>query len=159
MQSSPPNPGHHTDPVSQQGECSGDWTGGQIVDGVVIPNLQTIEKREEEVAIIRSTLEASQSEGDDLNTVKVDLNIKRKDTESDARHKIDTLTLTKKSYHDSMRLLKKKKSFMEGVRGTLPSLQDQLKGSELTLKTLQSEKVMRTREVLKLKGVASNCQT
>lgn len=114
-------------------------------------NLQTIEKRDEEVSIIRSTLEASQSEGDDLNAVKVDLNIRRKETESDARHKIDTLTLTKKTYHDSMRLLKKKKSFMEGIKGTLPTLQEQLKGSELTFKTLQSERVGKTRDVLKLK--------
>jgi chromosome segregation ATPase len=114
-------------------------------------NLQTIEKRDEEVSIIRSTLEATELEGDDLNGQKVELNIKRKEVESNARHNIDKLTLTKKSYHDVMRLLKKKKSFMEGVKAVLPSLQEQLKGSELTLKTLQSEKVIKTREVLKLK--------
>ena len=31
------NPGHMTDHGTQQGDCSGDWTGGQIVDTVLIP--------------------------------------------------------------------------------------------------------------------------
>ena len=31
------HPAQTTDPGTQQGECSGDWTGGQIVDTVLIP--------------------------------------------------------------------------------------------------------------------------
>mmetsp|Transcript_46081 Transcript_46081/g.76151 ORF Transcript_46081/g.76151 Transcript_46081/m.76151 type:complete len:404 (+) Transcript_46081:46-1257(+) len=30
-------PAAHSDQNTQQGECSGDWTGGQIVDGLIIP--------------------------------------------------------------------------------------------------------------------------
>ena len=30
-------PAAHTDEGSQQGQCSGDWTGGQIVDTVIVP--------------------------------------------------------------------------------------------------------------------------
>ena len=114
-------------------------------------NLQTIEKRDEEVSIIRATLEEHQAIGDDLNDTKAKLNISRKEVESEARHKIDQLTLTKKVYHDNMRILKKRKAFMEGVRGTLPTLEEQLKGAELTLKTLQSEKSLKAKEILKHK--------
>lgn len=32
-----PDPGHKTDSGTQQGDCSGDWTAGQIVDTVLIP--------------------------------------------------------------------------------------------------------------------------
>ena len=31
------SPGKKTDDGHQQGKCSGDWTGGQIVDTVMIP--------------------------------------------------------------------------------------------------------------------------
>ena len=32
-----PTPGHSTDDSLQQGDCSGDWTGGQIVDTGIVP--------------------------------------------------------------------------------------------------------------------------
>lgn len=114
-------------------------------------NLQTIEKRDEEVSIIRATYEEHESIGDDLNEVKATLNIKRKEVESEARHKIDQLTLTKKVYHDNMRILKKRKAFIEGAKNMLPTLEEQLKGAELTLKTLQSEKTLKEKEILKQK--------
>ena len=31
------DPAHQTDPGTYQGSCSGDWTGGQIVDAVKVP--------------------------------------------------------------------------------------------------------------------------
>ena len=54
--------------------------------------------------------------------MKTTLNIKRKDVESEARYMIDQLTLAKKVYHDNMRILKKKKAFMESVKGYLANL-------------------------------------
>lgn len=35
------SPGHVTDPGTQQGVCSGDWKGGVIADGVVVPAVRT----------------------------------------------------------------------------------------------------------------------
>jgi hypothetical protein len=114
-------------------------------------NLRTIEKREQDVSIVQSNLDALLAKGHDLLTTRAELNVKRKEVESLLRHKIDQLSFAKKEYTDAKRLLKKKASFAMSIKGMLPTLEEQLRGAQLTLTTLQSEKNVKAKDVLKMK--------
>ena len=114
-------------------------------------NMRTIEKREQDVAIVQSNLDAVLATGHDLLTNRAELNVRRKEVESLLRHKIDQLSFAKKDFQDAKRLLKKKTSFMQGMRSVLPTLEEQLRGVQLQLKTLVSERNTRSKEVLKNK--------
>eukprot|EP00605_Chrysophyceae_sp_TOSAG23-4_P000871 GSChrysophyteH1.ASY1.ANO1.962.1 assembled CDS len=89
-------------------------------------NMRTIEKREQDVAIVQSNLDAVQATGHDLLTTRAELN-------------------------DAKRILKKKTAFTLGMRSMIPTLEEQLRGVQLQLKTLSSEKNVKSREVIKLK--------
>ncbi len=114
-------------------------------------NMRTIEKREQDVAIVQSNLDAALAIGHDLLTSRAELNVRKKDVESLLRHKIDNLSFTKKEYQDCKRILKKKSAFVLGMKGMIPTLEEQLRGSELQLKTLISEKNIKSKDVLKMK--------
>eukprot|EP00606_Chrysophyceae_sp_TOSAG23-5_P000247 GSChrysophyteH2.ASY1.ANO1.465.1 assembled CDS len=114
-------------------------------------NMRTIEKREQDVAIVQSNLDAVQATGHDLLTTRAELNVHRKEVESLMRHKIDQLSFAKKEYQDAKRILKKKTAFTLGMRSMIPTLEEQLRGVQLQLKTLSSEKNVKSREVIKLK--------
>lgn len=115
-------------------------------------NRQTIEKREQEVSVVRSNLEAAKAKNHDLITTKVELNVRKRDTESAARHKNDQLSLIKKEYDNFKRQLKKKQTIANSVRQVLPTLTEQLKDEESMLQTLQSERDVKSREILNLKS-------
>lgn len=114
-------------------------------------NMRTIDKREQDVAIVQSNLDAVQATGHDLLTTRAELNVHRKEVESLMRHKIDQLSFAKKEYQDAKRLLKKKTAFTQGMRSMLPTLEEQLRSVQLQLNTLSSEKNSKTKEVIKMK--------
>jgi len=114
-------------------------------------NMRTIEKREQDVAIVQSNLDAVLAKGHDLLTTRAEVNIRRKEVESLCRHNIDRLSFANKEYQDAKRLLKKKAGYALSLKSMVPALEEQLRGSQLTLSTLQSEKNLKSREVLKMK--------
>ena len=119
-------------------------------------NMQTIDKREEDVAVVRKAYEEVLAKADDLQSVKVEYNVKRKEIESQARHKLDQLNITRKEYTDLKSRLKKKMAFNLSIKAMIPTLQDQLKGAELQLQTYNSEKTIKQRELTKLKDEVDN---
>ena len=114
-------------------------------------NMRTIEKREQDVSIVQSNLDAVNAQGHDFLTMRAELNVKRKEVESLLRHKIDQLSFASKEYQDAKRILKKKTAFALSIKSMIPTLEEQLKGAQLTLNTLNSEKNIKAKEVLKMK--------
>ena len=115
-------------------------------------NRQTIEKREQDVSILRSNLDVVKAKHHDLITTKVELNVVKRDTESKARHKADQLSIANKEYDNLKRQLKKKQIIANAVRQVLPTLAEQLRDQESMLSTLQTEKDVKQKEVQKMKN-------
>ena len=97
-------------------------------------NRQTIEKREQDVATVRANLETAKAKGHDLITTKVELNVRKREAESSARHRNDQLNLSNKEYDNLKRQLKKKRANTDAIRQLIPILTEQLKDQEMYLK-------------------------
>lgn len=54
-------------------------------------NRQTIEQREQDVAVVKTNLESMKALHHDLVTRKVELNVRRKECDSELRHRMDQL--------------------------------------------------------------------
>ena len=103
-------------------------------------NRQTISQREQDVAVVRANLDSLKARCHDLVTTKVELNVRKKESDSDLRHKIDLMTLTKKEYNVYRRQLKKKMGILDSVKQVIPILEVQLMDQQLMLKTCLDEK-------------------
>jgi hypothetical protein len=86
----------------------------------------TIEKRDKDVASILKNLEDEKSLLHDNITMKMELNLRRKEIDSDYRHMTETLNFLKKDYDGVKRQYKKKRSKADAVRQLIPTLSEQL---------------------------------
>jgi len=102
-------------------------------------NLQTMEKREEELGIIRMGLENEKYKQHDLITVKVELNLRGKDVDSDLRHKKDQLKLGMKEYDSLKRFYKKKRISADGDHRLLTLCEAQLQEEETRVQDLRGQ--------------------
>lgn len=109
-----------------------------IIDKLTM-NKNTIEKREDDVASMQLNLENARSQHHELITTKVELNLQRKECESNARHGNDELSLAKKSYDIMKRQVKKKIGIANSVKQVLAPLEGQLKDQEIVLRAFQNE--------------------
>lgn len=114
-------------------------------------NRQTIAQREQDVAIVRANLDQLKARCHDLVTMKLELQLRRKESDSELRHRIDQMSLTKKEYDIHRRQLKKKLGILDSVRQVLPLLELQLSDQQLLLRTCQEELEDKKREIAKLK--------
>lgn len=112
---------------------------------------QTIAQRDQDVAIVRANLETVKSKNHDLVTTKVELNVRRKESESNVRHKADELSNAKKEYDNIKRLLKKKRVIANSVKQLLPTLESQLRDEEMLLETYQGDRDKKAKELQKQK--------
>lgn len=102
-------------------------------------NAQTIEKREQDVALVRANVEIAKAKHHDLVTKKVELNIKIKDIDSVLRHKNDQLNFANKDFENWKRQYKKKRLIADSVKQLLPTLEEQLLDGEVAFKTYRDE--------------------
>lgn len=112
---------------------------------------QTIEQREQDVAIVRINLENERSRGLDLNTMKVEYNVHKREVESEARHCGDALSVSRKEYDQLKRQLKKKRGIADAAKQVIPTLEVQLSDQEVLLNTYITEKNAMKETIEKLK--------
>jgi DNA-binding CsgD family transcriptional regulator len=111
----------------------------------------TISQREQDVAVVRANLDALKARCHDLVTSKVDKNVKNKESDSDLRHRIDQMSLTKKEYDIHRRQLKKKLGILDSVKQMIPILDLQLLDQELLLKTCLEERDEKQHTIARMK--------
>lgn len=114
-------------------------------------NRQTLEDRENDVQAVQANLEKAKSLSHDLTTKKVELNVKKRDLDSHARHLNDQLSISTKDYEGLTRQLKKKTIVLDLVKQNIPGLEGQLRDQELSLKNIQDDRSLRKKEIQKLK--------
>lgn len=100
----------------------------------------TIDKREEEVGIILKNLETEKALMHDNITKKVELNLIKKEVDAEYRHKNDTLSFLKKDYESAKRIYKKKRTFCDGIRQLIPTLDAQLLDETHNVKMYDGER-------------------
>ena len=98
-------------------------------------NRQTIEQREQDVAIVRTSLDTLKAHYHDLATTKVDVSARKKEVDCELRHRIDQMNFTKKEYDMFRRQLKKKRGILDSVKQVIPVLEGNQQDQELILKT------------------------
>jgi chromosome segregation ATPase len=111
----------------------------------------TIDKREEEVGIISKNLENEKALMHDNITKKVELNLLKKEADAEFRHKNDSLSFLKKDYDSAKRLYKKKRTFCDGIRQLIPTLEAQLLDETHNIKMYNGERDETRRRNEKLK--------
>jgi hypothetical protein len=111
----------------------------------------TISQREQDVAVVRANLDALKARCHDLVTSKVEINLKNKERDSDLRHRIDQMSLTKKEYDIHRRQLKKKLGILDSVKQMIPILDLQLLDQELLLKTCLEERDEKQHTIARMK--------
>jgi hypothetical protein len=114
-------------------------------------NSQTIEKREQDVSLVRANLDAAKSKYHDIVTKKVELNIKKKDIESALHHKTDQFNIVKKDYENWKRQYKKRRLIFDSVKEMLPQLEEQLEDKENVLKRYTDEFDRNSKLIIKLR--------
>ena len=112
---------------------------------------QTIEQREQDVAIVRINLENEKARAHDLNTLKVELNVKKREIESHARHCGDQLSMSRKEYDQLKRQLKKKRGIADAAKQVIPTLELQLTEQQMFHKTFLDDKAVAKATIDKLK--------
>ena len=100
----------------------------------------TIDKREEEVGVILKNLETEKALMHDNITKKVELNLLKKEVDAEFRHKNDTLSFLKKDYESAKRIYKKKRTFCDGIRQLIPTLDAQLLDETHNVKMYDGER-------------------
>lgn len=102
-------------------------------------NRQTIEQREQDVAIVRINLENEKVKSQQLIACKLELTLKKRESESTARHKSDQLSFARKEYDALKRQLKKKRGIADGARQVIPNLEIQLQDQEVVHRSYVEE--------------------
>lgn len=114
-------------------------------------NRQTLEERERDVNAVQAKLDKAKAAAHDLVTRKLEINIKKRDADSQLRHLNDQLTITNKEYDTLKRTLKKKRIVLNLVLQNLPGLEGQLRDQELALKHIQDDISSKQKELQKYK--------
>lgn len=114
-------------------------------------NRQTLEDREHDVQAVQANLEKAKALSHDLITRKVELNVRKRELDSNVRHINDQLNVATKDYEGLTRQLKKKVIVLDLVKQNIPGLEGQLRDQELSLKNIQDDKSSRKKEIQKLK--------
>lgn len=119
-------------------------------------NSQTIEKREQDVAVVRSNLDSAKAKHHDLITKRMELSIKKKDIENSVHHKTDQFNFSKKDYDHMKRQYKKKRLIADSVKQIIPILEEQLNESEINLKAYKDECEKNVKLILKMRDDIDN---
>lgn len=112
---------------------------------------QTIEQREQDVAIVKSNLEGVKAFNNDLTVAKLESNANKKECDSQLRHNIDQLSFCKKDYDNVKRQLRKKQVIVNSIKQILPTLEGQLSDEEAMLITYKEDRDRKQKELNKLK--------
>ena len=112
---------------------------------------QTLEKREQDVSILRAKLENEKSKNHDLVTRKMELNLKKRECESNLRYRSDQLAIAKKEYEGLKRLYKKKVSITDAAKVILPDLEMQLSDVDALVALTRKQIEQSSREAQDLK--------
>lgn len=114
-------------------------------------NRQTLEEREQDVATVRANLEKAKAYNHDLVTTKVELNVKKRESDGAVRHLNDQLILGNKDFELLKRQLKKKRIVTESSRQLVPELETQVNDMEILLKNSTDDKSRKSKEIGKFK--------
>lgn len=94
---------------------------------------QTIEQREQDIAILKTKLQHEKARNNELITSKVESTIKSKEADSLMRHKTDQLSFVTKEYEGLKRKCKKKIGLIDSSKTLLPQLESLLKEVEASV--------------------------
>eukprot|EP01041_Mallomonas_annulata_P000698 gene698-1337_t len=106
---------------------------------------QTIEKREEEIGVLKNKVENEKCRHHDLVTRKVDLNLQKKEIDTELRHKRDQLVFSQKEYDSLKRFYKKKLHLLDSDKRLIPTLEQQQQDEEIRLHD-QKQSVLNSKE-------------
>eukprot|EP01041_Mallomonas_annulata_P000089 gene89-117_t len=114
---------------------------------------QTLETRENDLAILKKKVEVEQASHHDLVTKKVALNIRKREVEGVLRFRDDQLNFLQREYEGSKRLYKKKVGIVDATKALLPELELQLVDADLALQNFKKESEAKKARCADLKDV------
>ncbi|GMH48988.1 hypothetical protein TrVE_jg8776 [Triparma verrucosa] len=99
----------------------------------------TIDHRQRDVEAVGKNLELEKAKHHQLATQRLELELARKETDENIRHKNDNLTLEKKQLDIQKRLFRKKRQIANTAREVLPGLKSQVSDNEHLLASYNVE--------------------
>uniref|UniRef100_A0A7S1U464 Cilia- and flagella-associated protein 58 central coiled coil domain-containing protein n=1 Tax=Phaeomonas parva TaxID=124430 RepID=A0A7S1U464_9STRA len=99
----------------------------------------TIEHRQQEVDALDAALDAERARQHELNTLRVDTELRARTAEENNRHENDKLNIAKKELELARRKLRKKRAIADSVREVLPQLEATVKENEQMLRSYKDE--------------------
>jgi len=111
----------------------------------------TLEQREGDVAALERHLTAEKQVHHELNTTRVELELRKKAVDEQMRRELDSLGMHKKELDQLKRRLRKKKGIVDSVREVIPNLESQLLDAEHTLRAFKEENKQLDKEIEEMK--------
>ena len=100
---------------------------------------ESIEEKEKELGTMRAELESEKALNNDLITRKVELNLKKKESENLLRQSLDEQSTAKKTYEILEKQIKLKRGVADESKHAIPALESNLLDEQISLKLLKDE--------------------
>ena len=113
----------------------------KTLDEKIEKYIETIDNKEREEFSLVSNLEKEKLRNNDLVTVKIELNLRKKESENFLRRSLDEQNNFKKKYDILKRQLKKKRIIADETKQSIPSLESKLLDSNISLKIYRDEQI------------------
>ena len=100
---------------------------------------EALEEKEKDVLTVRSALETEQSSNNDFVTRKIELNLRKKESENLLRISLDEQNTSRKTYEVLKRQLKNKRVIADEAKQAIPTLESTLLDEHISVKVFRDE--------------------